>query len=96
VEYRYCQTWVFVGNFILEDLIMMFKFYQIWDSKFWYLPFESSVLFGFKSLIVKSKLEKRNSSTFNFDDDIDNDNNNNNNNNNNNSSSSNNRDIYQE
>jgi hypothetical protein len=47
VEYRYCQTWAFVGNFILDDLIMMFKFYQIWDSKSWFLPFEHNALLGF-------------------------------------------------
>jgi hypothetical protein len=64
---------------------MLFKFYQIWDCKSWYLPLEISDLHGFKNLLDKTKSENKNSSTFDFDDDIDeNDNNNNNSNNNNN------------
>jgi hypothetical protein len=72
---------VFVGNFILEDLVMLFKFYQMWDCKSWYLPLEISDLHGFKNLLAKNKLEKKNSSTFEFDDDSEENNNNNNNNN---------------
>jgi hypothetical protein len=40
IDYEAIQTWVFKGNFILEDLVMVFKFYQIWDNESWYCPLE--------------------------------------------------------
>jgi hypothetical protein len=77
IDFESIQTWTFIGNFILEDLVMVFKFYQMWDCKSWYLPLENINLNGFKSLLVKNKLEKKNSSSFEFDDDIEGNNNNN-------------------
>jgi hypothetical protein len=53
----------------------------MWDCKSWYLPLENINLNGFKNLL-KTKLEKKNSSTFEFDDDIEENSNNNINNNN--------------
>jgi hypothetical protein len=40
VNYQAVQSWVFIGNFILEDLVMVLKFYRIWDCKSWYLSLE--------------------------------------------------------
>jgi hypothetical protein len=40
INYNAIQNWSSNGNFILEDLVMVFKFYQIWDSKSWYCPLE--------------------------------------------------------
>jgi hypothetical protein len=48
VNYGAVQTWIFSGNFILEDLVIVFKFYQIWDCKAWYCPLELDVMDGFK------------------------------------------------
>jgi hypothetical protein len=44
VNYNAIQTWIYKGEIILEDLVMLFKFYQIWDAKCWYCPLEVDII----------------------------------------------------
>jgi hypothetical protein len=76
VNYQAVQSWVFIGNLILEDLAMVFKLYQILDCKSWYSPLEIDDLQGFISLIEETKSENK-INNFELDEDDDDDNNNN-------------------
>jgi hypothetical protein len=48
-DYGTVQTWTFTGNFICEDLVIVFKFYQLRDCKTWYCLLEIGKVEGFKS-----------------------------------------------
>jgi hypothetical protein len=100
VNYNAIQTWVYKGETILEDLVMLFKFYQILDTKCWYCPLELDVMDGNKFEMdyynPYREIQKRKKHFWqNEDDDNDNDNNNNNSNDNNNNNNNNNKSLAQ-
>jgi hypothetical protein len=89
VNYHAIQTWVYEGETILEDLVMLFKFYQIWDTKCWYCPLEADITnnnnkFEMEFYNPYREIQRKKKHFWENEDEDDNDNNNNNGSSNNN------------